>query len=64
MLAHLSPFNESENVSRSAENLPFRVRKANKEKIMNNIRIKKCIAKNLLDLMQRETKRERGSGIH
>lgn len=58
MLEHLSPLNESENVSRSIGNLPFRVRKANTEKIMNNIRNVKCIPEDLLKLMQRETEKE------
>ena len=38
MLEHLSLLNESENMSRSVGNLPFRVRKANLGKVMNNIR--------------------------
>lgn len=40
MLAHLSPLSESEKLPRSIGNLPIRVRKANIEKVMNNIRKK------------------------
>lgn len=58
MLEHLSSLNESENVSRSIGNLPFRVRKANTEKVMNNIRNEKCIAEDLLEFMQREREKE------
>lgn len=58
MLEHLSSLNESENVSRSIGNLPFRVRKANTEKVMNNIRNEKCIAEDLLEFMQREKEKE------
>lgn len=59
MWEHLSSSNESENLSESIGNLPFRVRKANLEKLMNNIRNKKCIAKDLLELMQKKRKRKK-----
>lgn len=64
MLEHLSLLNESKNMSRSIGNLPFRVRKANIEKVISNIRSEKCIAKDLLELMQRGRKRERNSCIY
>lgn len=50
MLGHLSTLNESENVSKSIGNLPCKVRKANIEKIMNDIRNQNWIAKELLEL--------------
>lgn len=61
MLEHLSLLNESKNMSWSIGNLPFRVRKANIEKVISNIRNEKCIAKDLLELMQRGRKKERNS---
>ena len=38
MLEHLSLLNESENMSRSIGNLPFRFRKAKLGKVINDIR--------------------------
>lgn len=51
MLEYLFFLNERENLLRFIGNLFFRVRKVNIEKVINNIRNKKYIVKDLLEFM-------------